>query len=130
MQVVAAAAVVVVVVVEVVIFSFVCTSTQKDKTHGDLTLQLSFAQLFTSRNGSLPEGGCNSHCGCTTLKYQPLCGENNVQYFSPCHAGCTTVNYHNGDMVSYLPVCLLLCSYGFSDLLIDSLGLSAKLFGQ
>ncbi|XP_067934229.1 solute carrier organic anion transporter family member 4C1-like [Watersipora subatra] len=32
--------------------------------------------------------GCNRGRACTTATYEPLCS-NNVQYFSPCHAGCT-----------------------------------------
>ncbi|XP_062608330.1 solute carrier organic anion transporter family member 4C1-like isoform X1 [Saccostrea cucullata] len=32
---------------------------------------------------------CNNNCSCTTELYEPVCGENNIQYFSPCHAGCS-----------------------------------------
>ncbi|KAK4288573.1 hypothetical protein Pmani_038404 [Petrolisthes manimaculis] len=40
---------------------------------------------------------CNAECVCTDLPYDPVCGTNNVMYFSPCHAGC-------GGMVRvYLP---------------------------
>ena len=31
---------------------------------------------------------CNVNCGCTSKEYTPVCGDNNVTYFSPCHAGC------------------------------------------
>lgn len=31
---------------------------------------------------------CNSACGCTTKKFNPICGVNGVTYYSPCHAGC------------------------------------------
>ncbi|KAJ8020203.1 Solute carrier organic anion transporter family member 4A1 [Holothuria leucospilota] len=30
---------------------------------------------------------CNLNCGCDN-QFQPVCGANNVIYFSPCHAGC------------------------------------------
>lgn len=30
---------------------------------------------------------CNTNCGCDN-QFQPVCGANNVIYFSPCHAGC------------------------------------------
>ncbi|XP_066288173.1 solute carrier organic anion transporter family member 3A1-like [Branchiostoma lanceolatum] len=32
---------------------------------------------------------CNSDCTCSRDLYQPVCGETQVSYFSPCHAGCT-----------------------------------------
>ncbi|XP_048780929.2 solute carrier organic anion transporter family member 4C1-like isoform X3 [Ostrea edulis] len=32
---------------------------------------------------------CNSNCSCTTEMYEPVCSELGVQYFSPCHAGCS-----------------------------------------
>ncbi|KAK8728947.1 hypothetical protein OTU49_008891 [Cherax quadricarinatus] len=32
---------------------------------------------------------CNNDCGCQDVAYDPVCGTNNVMYFSPCHAGCT-----------------------------------------
>ncbi|KAK3850220.1 hypothetical protein Pcinc_043064 [Petrolisthes cinctipes] len=31
---------------------------------------------------------CNGDCECNNLPYDPVCGSNNVMYFSPCHAGC------------------------------------------
>lgn len=31
---------------------------------------------------------CNSACGCDYVPYSPVCGENNMTYISPCHAGC------------------------------------------
>ncbi|XP_078576841.1 uncharacterized protein LOC144862330 [Branchiostoma floridae x Branchiostoma japonicum] len=32
---------------------------------------------------------CNADCNCKTAFLVPTCGANNVQYFSPCFAGCT-----------------------------------------
>ncbi|XP_044517096.1 solute carrier organic anion transporter family member 4A1 [Gracilinanus agilis] len=50
-------------------------------------------------NGSdLPEGtlqllaSCNENCGCLREIYSPVCGPDNVMYYSPCHAGCSTVS--------------------------------------
>ncbi|KAM9065968.1 solute carrier organic anion transporter family member 4A1 [Sarcophilus harrisii] len=50
-------------------------------------------------NGSiLPEGSiqllasCNEKCGCLREIYSPVCGTDNVMYYSPCHAGCSTVS--------------------------------------
>ena len=37
------------------------------------------------------ESFCNADCNCTTESYDPICGDNNIEYFSPCHAGCTDV---------------------------------------
>ncbi|XP_022104544.1 solute carrier organic anion transporter family member 4A1-like [Acanthaster planci] len=32
---------------------------------------------------------CNADCGCdNSADYSPVCGDNNLQYFDPCHAGC------------------------------------------
>ncbi|XP_006900750.1 PREDICTED: solute carrier organic anion transporter family member 6A1 [Elephantulus edwardii] len=31
---------------------------------------------------------CNSRCGCSSSFYFPICGRDNVEYFSPCFAGC------------------------------------------
>ncbi|XP_053963172.1 solute carrier organic anion transporter family member 3A1-like isoform X1 [Anastrepha ludens] len=31
---------------------------------------------------------CNSDCHCDYVRYSPVCGENNMTYISPCHAGC------------------------------------------
>ncbi|XP_017167782.1 solute carrier organic anion transporter family, member 6d1 isoform X3 [Mus musculus] len=31
---------------------------------------------------------CNVPCGCTTSEYNPVCGRDETQYFSPCFAGC------------------------------------------
>ncbi|XP_040841798.1 solute carrier organic anion transporter family member 6A1 [Ochotona curzoniae] len=36
---------------------------------------------------------CNSHCKCSTALYHSVCGRDNVEYFSPCFAGCTTSKY-------------------------------------
>ncbi|CAI9720966.1 solute carrier organic anion transporter family member 4C1-like isoform X3 [Octopus vulgaris] len=35
---------------------------------------------------------CNSECSCTTTRYQPVCGADDIQYFSPCFAGCASFN--------------------------------------
>ena len=41
----------------------------------------------SSRNST-----CSDSCGCDFSASQPVCGSNKVDYFSPCHAGCTTRN--------------------------------------
>lgn len=32
---------------------------------------------------------CNDDCNCKDVPYDPVCGNNHVMYFSPCHAGCS-----------------------------------------
>lgn len=32
---------------------------------------------------------CNFGCECLTSEVEPVCGNNGLTYFSPCHAGCT-----------------------------------------
>uniref|UniRef100_A0A8D2LIS1 Kazal-like domain-containing protein n=1 Tax=Varanus komodoensis TaxID=61221 RepID=A0A8D2LIS1_VARKO len=38
---------------------------------------------------------CNAHCRCMRSEFLPVCGADEVQYFSPCYAGCTSVFVHN-----------------------------------
>ena len=42
---------------------------------------------------------CNKDCGCTTSGYEPVCDHSNVVYFSPCHAGCSSIKTINGSKV-------------------------------
>ncbi|XP_036447883.1 solute carrier organic anion transporter family member 4A1 [Colossoma macropomum] len=37
--------------------------------------------------------GCNADCHCVKEHYNPVCGADGVMYYSPCHAGCGTVNH-------------------------------------
>ncbi|XP_076840429.1 solute carrier organic anion transporter family member 4A1 isoform X2 [Brachyhypopomus gauderio] len=47
-------------------------------------------------NSSVVDGnltvGCNAGCNCVEEFYNPVCGADGVMYYTPCHAGCTTVN--------------------------------------
>ncbi|XP_077990594.1 solute carrier organic anion transporter family member 5A1-like [Glandiceps talaboti] len=75
---------------------------------------ISFASLFPLRCGALDLAGisvgykprefkeieigtinitsqCNSRCQCDPWSYQPVCGENGITYYSPCHAGCQQI---------------------------------------
>lgn len=36
--------------------------------------------------------GCNAACSCVRDQYDPVCGADGVMYYSPCHAGCTSIN--------------------------------------
>lgn len=33
---------------------------------------------------------CNNNCSCTEENFFPICGRDNVMYYSPCYAGCET----------------------------------------
>lgn len=38
---------------------------------------------------------CNANCKCEReTNYQPVCGENMITYYSPCHAGCTKLHIY------------------------------------
>ncbi|NWI99377.1 SO4C1 protein, partial [Crypturellus undulatus] len=44
---------------------------------------------------------CNADCKCLRSMYYPVCGRDEVQYFSPCFAGCTAHFSNNHKKVSY-----------------------------
>ncbi|XP_068755616.1 solute carrier organic anion transporter family member 4A1-like [Montipora capricornis] len=47
-------------------------------------------------NSSLPSprspvASCNVNCRCSLANINPICGQDKLTYFSPCHAGCETI---------------------------------------
>ncbi|XP_076823043.1 solute carrier organic anion transporter family member 4A1-like isoform X1 [Clavelina lepadiformis] len=48
---------------------------------------------FNSVTSTNLTSSCNSHCPCQEAYYIPVCGPEEVTYFSACQAGCTEVNY-------------------------------------
>ncbi|XP_077516668.1 solute carrier organic anion transporter family member 4A1-like [Amblyomma americanum] len=53
----------------------------------------------SSVNVSLTEA-CNSRCGCTTTRFNPICGRDGYTYYSPCFAGCLR-EYATADSRAY-----------------------------
>lgn len=43
--------------------------------------------------------GCNSGCDCSRKHYDPICGTDNVLYYSPCFAGCQNMYPIEGSKV-------------------------------
>ena len=35
---------------------------------------------------------CNRPCNCSMDVYDPVCGDDNITYYSPCYAGCMSLN--------------------------------------
>ncbi|NXY77135.1 SO2B1 protein, partial [Glareola pratincola] len=46
---------------------------------------------------------CNLHCNCPEKAYNPICGSNDIEYISPCSAGCRVVNINadNNSVLNY-----------------------------
>ncbi|KAI1286015.1 Solute carrier organic anion transporter family member 4A1 [Halotydeus destructor] len=53
-----------------------------------------------SQSESFSSMSCNSHCSCSKYHYDPICGKDNVIYYSACHAGCLNKTL-NGDTTVY-----------------------------
>ncbi|KAL5014579.1 hypothetical protein ScPMuIL_008849 [Solemya velum] len=58
---------------------------------------------FTANVPNL-DASCNQGCDCSTKYYEPVCSDQNIQFFSPCHAGCLSTvgreTYHNCSCLS------------------------------
>ncbi|XP_074660705.1 solute carrier organic anion transporter family member 5A1-like isoform X2 [Tubulanus polymorphus] len=62
--------------------------------------ELPFAGITINHNGSGSieassinvSSSCNINCKCNTRHYNPVCGYDQITYFSSCHAGCTDIN--------------------------------------
>ncbi|XP_078611244.1 solute carrier organic anion transporter family member 4A1-like isoform X2 [Branchiostoma floridae x Branchiostoma japonicum] len=50
--------------------------------------------------------GCNARCECSSDQYQPVCGGDELVYFSPCLAGCQGLTTSNGSQVYDNCTCL------------------------
>ncbi|XP_071142524.1 solute carrier organic anion transporter family member 1C1-like [Mytilus edulis] len=48
------------------------------------------------RNFTNASDTCTSNCNCNSEGYFPVCGSDNKNYFSPCHAGCSSTSKSQG----------------------------------
>ncbi|VDI78736.1 solute carrier organic anion transporter family, member 2B, partial [Mytilus galloprovincialis] len=48
------------------------------------------------RNLSNSSDICTGSCNCNSEGYFPVCGSDNNNYFSPCHAGCSSISTSQG----------------------------------
>lgn len=46
------------------------------------------------------KSSCNAECSCSRSEYDPICGTNQVQYYSPCYAACQQSN-ETGEFTTY-----------------------------
>ncbi|NXN93882.1 SO4C1 protein, partial [Rhinopomastus cyanomelas] len=49
---------------------------------------------------------CNANCSCLHSMYYPVCGRDEVQYFSPCFAGCASGLFNNMKKTYYNCSCV------------------------
>ncbi|XP_064465974.1 solute carrier organic anion transporter family member 4A1-like isoform X2 [Ornithodoros turicata] len=42
---------------------------------------------------------CNEKCDCNEMLYSPICGKDNVTYYSPCFAGCHKEHFVHGSVL-------------------------------
>ncbi|GLD67873.1 solute carrier organic anion transporter family member 2B1 [Lates japonicus] len=48
---------------------------------------------------------CSSGCWCPQEAFNPVCGSNGVEYRSPCHAGCTTMEFDSDNKITNYTDC-------------------------
>ncbi|XP_071941606.1 solute carrier organic anion transporter family member 4C1-like isoform X2 [Antedon mediterranea] len=54
-----------------------------------------FANISLNKDSSTNISSCFGSCNCHDTDYQPICGVDDVTYFSACHAGCGNHRYSN-----------------------------------
>ncbi|XP_030010290.1 solute carrier organic anion transporter family member 2B1 [Sphaeramia orbicularis] len=90
------------------------------------------AGVFPSRSDALP---CSAGCGCPQEAFNPVCGSDGVEFRSPCHAGCLSMEMDNNNKVINYTGCSCVtgsgvaspgtCGSGCSHLLIPFMALMA-----
>ncbi|CAH1774950.1 unnamed protein product [Owenia fusiformis] len=79
----------------VLVFSFIA----KCKPANISGINVSYFNFSTIDEASLIVP-CNQNCNCTSESYEPICGVDGVEYFTPCHAGCAD-SFFDGDIKRY-----------------------------
>ncbi|KAL3873140.1 hypothetical protein ACJMK2_036294 [Sinanodonta woodiana] len=65
--------------------------------------------IFVAYNGTSIgslTASCNEDCRCNTGSYEPVCIENKMVFFTPCHAGCRNVAEEKGAKIYHSCSCL------------------------
>ncbi|KAM9332886.1 solute carrier organic anion transporter family member 2B1 isoform 2-T3 [Pholidichthys leucotaenia] len=57
---------------------------------------------------------CNSGCQCPTEDFNPVCGSDDIEFTSPCHAGCVSVETNTNNKVVNYTGCRCVGGYGFA----------------
>uniref|UniRef100_A0A1A9ZVS2 Solute carrier organic anion transporter family member n=1 Tax=Glossina pallidipes TaxID=7398 RepID=A0A1A9ZVS2_GLOPL len=55
-----------------------------------------------SLNAMQLEDACNANCSCNRDIYDPVCGIDDIMYYSPCFAGCSDESVKNDEIKSYV----------------------------
>ncbi|XP_075240906.1 solute carrier organic anion transporter family member 4A1-like isoform X2 [Convolutriloba macropyga] len=69
-------------------FLFSCPRYNLAGLNADYNNSTSDAISGRSSNEVSFDSACNSGCSCDYVYFDPVCGSNDLTYFSPCHAGC------------------------------------------
>ncbi|XP_042312803.1 solute carrier organic anion transporter family member 2B1 [Sceloporus undulatus] len=48
-----------------------------------------------SSEGQQLVADCNQQCDCSPSAFNPVCGQDNIEYVSPCYAGCSDLIYNS-----------------------------------
>uniref|UniRef100_A0A2K6FIW6 Solute carrier organic anion transporter family member 6A1 n=1 Tax=Propithecus coquereli TaxID=379532 RepID=A0A2K6FIW6_PROCO len=65
----------------------------------------STSEIKTGQLGDLT-APCNEQCSCSSSVYSSVCGRDDIEYFSPCFAGCTYSKMLNKQKVYYNCSCI------------------------